>query len=546
MLKITRITFILLIAVIPNRVAVAELPQIVVQITIDGLPTETLMQHKSLLHPDGLGKIFAEGTVFTGAEYTYLTTFTAVGHATLFTGTQPFMHGIIGNEWLDEAMGEQVYCVEDSTHQILDFPTKAHEGTSPRNLESSTIGDELVRASGGKSRVFSISGKDRGAILPAGKTGKAFWYSKNAATFVTSDYYYAETPEWLVAWRENNTVESLIPKIWDLSRNPKEYLRYVQDNRASEKGLGPVFPHILGIAAPEQIADTIRWTPYLDELTLSLSLLLMEKEEVGKKDATDMVCISLSAMDFVSHQYGPDSLEAEDTLYRVDALIETLLAYLDSYIGLEHVLLVVSADHGFGRSPEQISEEGLPAARITVADMQSRLDAIRQELNLRYGLAPEVVRGYLSSCIYLDRKMIRESGHTLDEIQQQVAELAAAWPETAWAASCNALMRESRTGSWFHDRAAVSLNPSRSGDVVLALKPWVLPETSETSYPATHGSPYAYDTRVPILFLGNGIPAQQVQRMVSPLDIAATLAACLNITPPPACMGQPLAEVVGH
>jgi predicted AlkP superfamily pyrophosphatase or phosphodiesterase len=518
----------------------------VVQVTIDGLPTETLMQHKELVRPDGLGKFLDEGTVFTGAEYTYLTTFTAVGHATLFTGTQPFMHGIIGNEWLDEETGEQVYCVEDPTRQILDFPTKAHEGTSPRNLESSTIGDELVRASGGKSRVFSVSGKDRGAILPAGKKGKAFWYSKNAATFVTSDYYYTETPDWLSPWRKDTPVDAYIVKVWDLLRKPGDYLRYSQDDRASEKGLGPVFPHILGLTAPEKIADTLRWTPYLDELTLSLSLLLMEKEEVGKKGATDMVCISLSSMDFVSHQYGPDSLEAEDTLYRVDALIETLLAYLDSHIGLEHVLLVLSADHGFARSPEQIIEEGLPASRIVVPEMEKRLDEIRGELNRRYGLAPEAIRGYLSSCIYFDRQIIAKSGQDLEVIQQAVAELAAAWPETAWAASRKALMRESRTGSWFHDRAAVSLHSSRSGDVVVVLKPWVLPETPETAYPATHGSPYAYDTRVPILFLGNGIPAQQVQRVVSPLDIAATLAACLNITPPPACMGQPLAEIVQH
>lgn len=150
----------------------AEMPKLIVQITVDGLPTETLLQHAARFSPGGFGKFFTAGTVFTGAEYPYLTTYTAVGHASLFTGAPPSLHGIIGNEWLNNETGEEVYCVEDPAHALLDFPTKPHEGTSPANLESSTIGDELVRASGGKSRVFSVSGKDRGAILPGGKMAK--------------------------------------------------------------------------------------------------------------------------------------------------------------------------------------------------------------------------------------------------------------------------------------------------------------------------------------------------------------------------------------
>jgi len=536
--------------------AAAAPPRLVVQITIDGLPTENLLQHADRLRPDGLGRFFSEGILYTGAEYPYLTTFTAVGHASLFTGALPSMHGLIGNEWLDNETGASVYCVEDPAHRVLDFPTKEHEGTSPANLESSTIGDELVRASAGKSRVFSVSAKDRGAILPGGKMGKAFWYSKGANTFVTSDYYYPATPEWLKDWRERQPIAQYRHTVWELLRNREDYTRYNQDDRSWEKGLGPTFPHDLGSVEEAKLADAIRWTPYIDELTMSLALEIMVQEKLGQGEAADMLCVSLSAMDYVSHLYGPDGLEAEDTLYRADGYIAELLARIDEFIGLDHTLVVLSADHGFGRAPEECASEGLQATRVTKEDLAERVSGVRTALAERFGLDPKVVQGYMTPFLYLDRALIAQSGVALDDVQRAAADLMAQWPAVAWTATRNDLLdarlpqtkfhqlvgRLRRTK--FHDRATVSLSTTRGGDVLVVLKPWCLIETPETAYPASHGSPYAYDTHVPILFLGQGVEPRRVDRHVSPLDIAATLAACLDITPPPFCTGEPLPEVL--
>lgn len=251
--------FILLIlAAVAACAAPAEPPRLVVQIVVDGLPTETALLHADRLRPGGMGRFFREGAVYTGAELPYLTTFTAVGHASLFTGTVPAFHGIIGNEWINSETGAEVYCVEDPSHSLLDFPSKPREGMSPANLESPTVGDELVRATGGAARVYSVSGKDRGAILPGGRMGKAFWYAKQAGTFATSTYYYPETPAWLREWRGAHHAGNHQDAVWGLLRPAEDYLRRDADDRPTEKGLGPVFPHDLGGLEGDALAEAVR------------------------------------------------------------------------------------------------------------------------------------------------------------------------------------------------------------------------------------------------------------------------------------------------
>ena len=219
------------------------------------------------------------------------------------------------------------------------------------------------------------------------------------------------------------------------------------------------------------------------------------------------------------------------------------MAFLDSSVGLDNTLIVVSADHGFGRSPEQVKSEGLPATRIARTDLERLLDGVRADLGQRFGLDSKVVQGYLSPFLYLDRHAIADAGKSLDEVQRAAAEAVSKWPGVAWTATRNDLLAGHLSRTRLHDRATASLSNSRGGDVLAVLKPWSVIETAETAYPSTHGSPYAYDTRVPIFFLGKGILAQRVDRAVSPLDIAATLATRLDITPPPACAGLPLLEV---
>ena len=522
----------------------ADPPAVVVQITIDGLPTEMLMRHATRLNPKGLGRFLSEGVGYLNAEYPYLVTYTAVGHASLFTGALPGTHGILGNEWIDSVTGKPVYCVEDKAHVLLDFPTKEHEGTSPANLTSATVGDALVLASNGRGRVFSVSGKDRGAILPAGKKGKAFWYGKTAGTYLTSDYYYAATPGWINPWRERHGAAQYQHAVWQLFRAPGDYDRIDADDRPSEKGMGAVFPHDMTALPADRLADGVRWTPFIDELTLEFARELCAQERLGCDGRPDMLCVSFSALDFVSHQYGPDSLEAEDTLYRVDGLVADLLGLFEADLDQGRLVAVLAADHGFGISPEQAKEEGFPSTRVTGAGLEVLMNELRNSLKTRWNLGPEAVLGFMTPFIYLNDENVRQSGTDICAVRRTVADIAVSWPGVAWTATRDDLAAGRLPRSKLHDRAYASYNPNRGGDVLVTTKPWCVIETVETAYPSTHGSPYAYDTRVPVFFLGGGVTTQRVSRPVSPLDIAPTLALLWNITPPPDCAGVPLAEVL--
>jgi len=513
--------------------------RLITVIVVDGLPTELLFQHADRLSPDGLGRLLRKGTVYTGAEIPWLTTFTAVGHAGLFTGALPDQHGIIGNEWLNGTTGEEVYCVEDPAHKVLDFPGKAHEGISPANLWSTTVGDELIRATGGQAKVFGVSTKDRGAILPAGKRGKAFWYQKNAGTMVTSTYYYDQSPAWLTGWRERFSVSRYRQTVWQLCRKPEAYDRMASDDRPVEiSPLGSTFPHDLSQLEDTQFNAELPWTPFIDEMTLDLALTILDAEGLGKDDVPDMLCISFSAMDYIHHRYGPDSLESEDTLYRVDGLVARLLKVLDEQVGLEHVLMALTADHGFGRAPEQVKTEGLPAERITKAQLEKDLEDLAGRLSTASGA--KVTARFLSPFIYLRR----DDGLPVDpSMREQAARIAETWSWSQWAVSVDDLRSGNIPRTPFHERALTAFAMGRGGDVLVIARPWYIVETAETAWSATHGSPYAYDTRVPVVFFGGDVPSAWISHPVSPLDIPATLASCLRMTPPPACAGRPLQEV---
>lgn len=244
-------------------------PALVAWITVDQLPAGVLTTNLDRLKGDGLGELAAAGVYYRRATYDHAVTFTATGHATLFTGRHPCEHGVIANEWADRTTGAEVACVEDPTEHLLGEPTKAHQGTSPRLLLVPTLGDRLIQSSGGSSRVFSVSFKDRGAILPGGRNGKAFWFSTATGRFVTSSYYFTNTPAWCETWNQARRIESFRAGSWDLLMDRTNYVRAAKDDRPYERdlfGLGRTFPHPLPGGSRTDLFSAITCTPIGDEL----------------------------------------------------------------------------------------------------------------------------------------------------------------------------------------------------------------------------------------------------------------------------------------
>ncbi|MGK7909421.1 MAG: alkaline phosphatase family protein [Synechococcus sp.] len=342
-------------------------PKLILQITVDQLHGDLLMRFRDRLGAGGFRYLLEQGTHYSNAHYQHANTETAVGHATLATGAYPSRHGIIANDWIDRSTGKFFYNTEDDRHHIIGREPERHKGVSPRNLLSSTFGDELVIANGGQSRVFSVSGKDRGAILPGGHVGKSFWFSKSSGQFVTSTYYYDSYPQWVSDWNNRQPAERYKRQTRDLLNPQDSYIATDIDDRRYEgnfDSLGRTFPHALGDGSSSYFYVVLSMTPYLDELTVDFAKTAIESEGIGQGAATDLLTIRLSSADYIGHLFGPSSLETEDNILRLDRKLADLFQFIDTKVGLENTLIVLSADHGAPEAPEYIAEFGLETGRF--------------------------------------------------------------------------------------------------------------------------------------------------------------------------------------
>lgn len=528
------------------EVMAAENPKLVVMITIDQLRGDMPKQYYNRFGKGGFKYLMDKGTTYNNAHYRHSTTFTAVGHATLATGGNALQHGLAGNDWLDAETDKQVYCVEDSKHTIIGKENKAHEGTSPLNLTSSTIGDELYLSSGKRSRVYSVSVKDRGAILPGGHLGKAFWYSGSSGKFQSSTYYYDKYPQWVSDWNAQKKADTYMDQSWTLLNDKSSYTYANQDDRPSEKSykhLGRTFPHKLGDKDPKSFYGALRFTPMGDELTLDFAKTLMEKEQIGHGEATDMLAVSFSATDYIGHAFGPYSLESEDNMLRLDRLLADFFSHIDKKVGLKNTLIFLSSDHG----TDEIAEY----RRSLVGDHHAGrhypekfISQVNEALQKRYNTTERLVSTFWNPSIYLNLPAVKKLGLNIEEVERALSEEIMKVPGIAFALTRTDLLKGDVTSNPTIAKVQRSFHPKRSGNVLIVQDQfWYLyPKADE--FAAMHGSPYAYDTHVPIMFAGPGIKAKSINRLVGPEDIAGTVASYLNITSPSGSIGEPLYEVL--
>lgn len=555
----------------------ADPPALVLFITVDQLRGDMPMRYYPRL-TGGLRTLLDHGAWFTDAHYHHGVTVTASGHATLFTGASPCDHGIVGNFWQDRASGKRQYCVEDAQFPVLgESASPKRVGLSPRSLLASTIGDELILASSGRSRVFAVGGKDRASILPGGQRGKAFWYSPRTGGFTTSSYYMTGLPAWLVKWNESKPFDKLREGKWELLNDRSTYLFGDRDDQPCEYGygsLGRTFPHPIKADSDTDFYETLYYTPMFDEITVSLLDALIEGEKLGSGPTPDLLSISFCATDYIGHAWGPDSLEAEDNLLRLDQTIGKLLKAVDARVGLKRTLVVLSADHGVDSSPEYRHllacppDQAPPQARIErmpdgsvqfVAAAgggalcncnagrqipEQFIGAVNAALRKRFKAESDFVTRFWNPCLYLDESAIAKAGLAIADVERATAEEVLKLPGfTAAVARSDFLIGRvplTRIGQMM----LRSFHPNRSGHVMIVQSPfWYLyPDAKENA--AMHGSPHNYDTHVPIVFMGAGIEPRRIARLVGPENIAATLAQILGVCQPSAAEREVLSEAL--
>lgn len=555
----------ILCSALPSSAQEKKKPRLVLQITVDQLRGDLPHRYYSEFGEGGFRYLYEQGIVYEAAFHRHANTETIVGHTTLATGADPSTHGMVGNVWLDRETGQLVYNIQDSRYPLLTKgagvdkeseidPTQrlaTTEGRSPAPILVSTFSDELALSNAGKSKIFGISVKDRGAVSMAGHAGKAFWFSKRTGEFVTSTYYYKDYPLWTKDWNAKRIAHSYAGKSWELLHDRSTYLFGDRDDMPYETnfaGYGRVFPHPFGKSDGKYFTTLLTLSPVGDELTLSFAEALIDGEKLGQSGNTDYLSISFSSTDYVGHLFSPSSLESEDNLLRLDRTLAELFKFVDQKVGLANTVIVLSADHGAAEAPGYLREFGIDARYFNPNTLDpktlEKLPAI-EAVKKKFGINKELIQAFFQPYIYLNHEVLRERGLNQTEVERAVAvELEKL--DGVWLASpSSALAEGSMPDTPLNQAILRNYNSKRSGDIYVVFRPrWFINDFDGLTVASNHGSPWRYDTFVPVIFLGTGMMPQRVYREIATVDVAPTLSAMLGITYPSGSVGKPLVEVL--
>lgn len=523
-------------------------PKLVVGIVVDQMRPDYVYRYWDKLGDRGFKRLLKEGFECQNAQYNYVPTYTAPGHTSIYTGTTPAVHGIISNNWYLRDQDRETYCTEDDSEKTVGSTTAAGQ-MSPRNMLTTTITDELRLFSNEQSKVVGISIKDRGAILPAGHLGTAYWLdaydtwgeaAPQKASFITSTYYKKELPEWVKKFNALDRGGQLLSKPWQTLLPIEQYSRQsLPDNTPYEAafmaGQAPVFPYNLPDIAKNKGWGIIRSTPFGNTLLKEFAVAAIEGEQLGKGAVTDFISISFSSPDYIGHRFGTRAIETEDTYLRLDQDIAELLDFLDSHVGLQNVLLFLTADHAAAEVAQFLIDKRVPAGYFDPAEPISQLKARYYK---QYG--DSLVSSYSNSQIFLDRTAIARKGISLAAAQSFAADFMLQFKGVAQVQTADQLQK-----STFTDRMRQIVQNGyhikRSGDVLITLEPaWMEYENTGT----THGTEYNYDTKVPLIWFGGGVKTGKTARHINITDIAPTLAVWLNLPFPNGCTGEPIVEIL--
>jgi predicted AlkP superfamily pyrophosphatase or phosphodiesterase len=551
--------FLLGLGLRPDRSARAAdgTPSMVVVVSVDQLAYEYLERFQAGFSDQGLFRRCEHGGAwFTNCHHRHGVTTTGPGHSVQLTGAYPDTNGIVDNGWVDRASGKEVYCVADP-HAKLVGQQAGDEPVSPRNLITDTLGDRLKILTDGRSKVFTVSLKDRAAILLAGHAADgAFWLSR-AGHWITSDAYRTDVPSYLRSSSPAGPGARFSGKTWDLLY---ERSRYQHPQKEDSFGEGPPggmkadFPHTLAEAGTKNFLRQLEVSPFGTELTLEAARLIVADEDLGKDDFPDVLGINLASNDYVGHCFGPESLEVEDMTYRTDRLLGEFVDFVNERLAGRPWIFVLTADHGVAPIPERVARRKIPAKRnALVLDSRNQFGSAHQMLEAylrdRLGIGeekPGLVMAVIESQIYLRADHPALTGDNFQRAQRLTRDWLLSQSNVAAAVTREQILSGGATGQL---EAALrrSFHPRRSGDVLFCLEPFDI----EGSTTATHGSPWDYDTHVPLLLLklggalgGDQTPHGRFNRRVSPAMIAPTLAALLHVPPPGGCLEQAIPELL--
>lgn len=513
-------------------------PKLVVGIVIDQMRFDYLYRFYDQYSERGFRRLLASGMNFTFARYNYIPTYTGPGHASIYTGTTPYYHGIISNDWFDKKTGKAIYCVTDYRYKTVG--SKDSSGcVSPSQLLSSTITDQVRMADNGLSRVFSVSMKDRAAVLPGGHMpNEVYWYDGKSGNFVTSSYYSKELPAWVDAFNGEKIPARLMSGTWDTLQNV--------DYKCSRPDNGPgeadpfhegktTFPHRFDKLTNAQKLEKILATPFGNDLLAAFVCRLIRNDNLGKGPGVDFLAVSFSSTDYVGHAYGPNSMEIMDTYLRLDKNIAMLLDSLDKEVGQGNYLLFLTADHGVKPNEAYLKANGMVAGNIQSDSVERALKVFCENRYDNSGL----IRKVYDNQVYLDHSLIKKTSISLSLLEKDLALYLRDRFSNVGAVLTNEATLENRPARDPYSFLLNGHNPYRSGDISFEVTVNTM-ISEESSKGTSHGSSFEYDTHVPLIFYGWHVPYGESNQAVFIEDIAPTVANLIHIQEPDCTLGIPL------
>lgn len=496
--------------------AAPKKPKLILALVVDQFRYDYLTRFRSEYHA-GFARMLEHGAVFTDAHHISFPTVTAIGHSTFMSGATPSISGIAGNEWYDRELKHSVTSVSDDDAVVVGG-ARGLKGSSPKKLLVSTLGDE-IKMQGIQNRVIGISIKDRSAILPAGHMADgAYWYEQDSNSWVTSTYYMPKLPDWVKAINDAHPIEKYLTNTWS-----------AVDAKPGAK------PFCTMVSGGGDFCGVIEQTPWGNEMIEEFAERALVNEQLGKHSGTDLLTVSFSSNDYVGHKLGPDAPEVRDMCIRTDRVLGKLLTFIDAHLGAGNTIVVLTADHGVAPLPEKSIERHMPGGRLNNTVL---VKAAEDALGEKYGEG-KWIEAQSTGSLYLNRELIASKKLNLAEVEDTAADAVRHTPHAFRVYTGEAIS----TGRVPDDFISIAIRngyfPRRSPDILFIAEPFYIFGASGT----THGTPFNYDTHVPVIFLGAGIKAGNYYQRVGVPDIAPTLAAILGVPSPSGAVGRVLSEI---
>ncbi len=516
-------------------------PKLVVGIVVDQMRYDYITRFKKHFTQGGFNRLLAQGYSCEKNYLNYVPTNTGPGHATIYTGTTPSIHGILNNSWYDANLDINTYCVADSLVEPVGTGSDSAR-KSPKLLLSETLGDAFKRQRPNGGKVISISIKDRAAVLSGGfNADAAYWfYGKSQGSWISSSYYMQKLPNWVLDFNDGNLIDNYL-KVWEPSIAIEQYRESGPDNRPYERGFkgkqGNSFPYNLEtLAKTNGNYDLIRATPFGNSLTLDFAAAAIAGERLGLDSSTDLLWISLSSTDYIGHNFGVNSKEVEDTYIKLDQDLEQFLNLLDTKIGAQNYTLFLTSDHGASENANYLKDNGRPGGYFKEATF---ITSLKDLCFINYGTT-DLISHISGGQVYLNKQIMGEMKIDKTQLESLIMKTIKQWPQINTVITRTNL-EQGNVNTPMEKTILNGFNSQRSGDVFYTLNPSVVVYATTGS---SHGSGYEHDSHVPLLFYGKGIGTGTYTGKTNTADILPTLAIILGIEVPVTTTGTAINAVL--